>query len=149
MSVVFIPFFGFRYAVSVSEELNEVIHPSLTLEQFEEKLRHQQRALEHSMLITVEQGRQAVADDTQDVADQAVLSYQKELIYSQGSQGHSQLSLVRLALERLHEGTFGECLQCGNGIGPKRLEALPWTPYCINCQEKIENGEIEDIIRAA
>jgi len=56
---------------------------------------------------------------------------------------------VRLALERLEEGTFGECLQCGTTIGAKRLEALPWTPYCIECQEKIENGEIEDPVRAA
>lgn len=122
---------------------------NLPVEHFEEKLRQQQRILERSMMSAVEQGRQTIADDTQDVADQAVSSYQKELIYTQGSKGHSQLSLVRLALERLHEGTFGECLQCANRIGAKRLEALPWTPYCIDCQEKIENGEIEDIIRAA
>jgi DnaK suppressor protein len=126
-----------------------VINQPHSIEQFEEKLRQHQLVLERSMLSTVEQGRQVATDDTQDVADQAVQSYQKELIYSQGSKGHSQLSLVRLALERLREGTFGECLQCGNTIGPKRLEALPWAPYCISCQEKIENGEIEDVVRAA
>jgi DnaK suppressor protein len=132
-----------------SKELSEVTNKSLTVERFEEKLRQQQRILERSMLSTVEQGRQAVAADTQDVADQAVMSYQKELIYSQGSKGHSQLSHVRLALERIREGTFGECLQCSNTIGPKRLEALPWTPYCIDCQEKVERGEIQGVVRAA
>ena len=101
------------------------------------------------MLSAVKEGRKAVAEDTLDVADQAVLSYQKELIFSQGTEGHSQLSLVRLALERIREGTFGECLHCGKTIGEKRLEALPWTPYCIECQEKVENGEIEDVVRAA
>ncbi len=101
------------------------------------------------MLTAVEQGRQAVAEDTLDVADQAVFSYQKEMLFSQGTEGHSQLSLVRLALERLHEGTFGECLHCGHPIGDKRLEALPWTPYCIECQEKIETGAIEGTVRAA
>lgn len=101
------------------------------------------------MLTAVEQGRQTVAEETLDVADQAVFSYQKEMIFSQGTEGHTQLSLVRLALERLNEGTFGECLQCGKTIGEKRLDALPWTPYCIDCQEKIENGEIEDVVRAA
>ncbi|MGA7884809.1 MAG: TraR/DksA family transcriptional regulator [Acidobacteriaceae bacterium] len=101
------------------------------------------------MLTAVEQGRQTVAEDTLDVADQAVFSYQKEMIFSQGSEGHTQLSQVRLALERLNEGTFGDCLQCGKAIGEKRLDALPWTPYCIDCQEKIENGEIEDVVRAA
>ena len=119
------------------------------LRRFEEKLRHQQQQLERSMLTAVEQGRQTVAEDTLDVADQAVFSYQKEMIFSQGSEGHTQLSQVRLALERLNEGTFGDCLQCGKAIGEKRLDALPWTPYCIDCQEKIENGEIEDVVRAA
>src|ERR1700728_3793928 len=111
---------------------------------FEERLRHQQRQLERSMQSAAKEGRQTVAEDTLDVADQAVMSYQKELIFSQGTEGHSQLSLVRLALERLREGTFGDCLHCGRPIGEKRLEALPWTPYCIECQEKIETGEIEN-----
>lgn len=116
---------------------------------FEDRLRQQQRHLESSMLTAAQQGRQAVAEDTLDVADQAVLSYQKEMIFTQSTEGHSQLSLVRLALERLREGSFGECLHCGRAIGEKRLEALPWTPYCIDCQEKVESGEIDDVVRAA
>jgi DnaK suppressor protein len=119
------------------------------LRRFEDHLRRQQRQLERTVLTTVEQGRQAVAEDTLDVADQAVFSYQKEMLFSQGTEGHSQLSRVRLALERLREGSFGECLHCGQPIGEKRLEALPWTPYCIACQEKIETGELEDQVRAA
>lgn len=122
---------------------------SQNVRQHEEKLRQQQALLERSMLTAVEQGRQTGADETQDVADQAVSSYQKELLFTQGTNGHSQLSLVRLALERIDEGSYGECLQCGSTIGEKRLDALPWTPYCINCQEKIENGEIENPVRAA
>lgn len=101
------------------------------------------------MVSAAKEGRQAVAEDSLDVADQAVLSYQKELIFSQGTEGHSQMFLVRLALERLREGSFGECLHCGRPIGEKRLDALPWTPYCIECQEKVEAGQIEDVARAA
>lgn len=117
--------------------------------QLEEKLREQQAFLERNMLTAVEQGRQTVADATQDVADQAVTSYQKELLFTQGTSGHAQLSQIRLAIDRINEGGYGECLQCGNKIGEKRLEAVPWTPYCIDCQEKIENGEIADPVRAA
>jgi DnaK suppressor protein len=116
---------------------------------YEERLLEQKRLLEQAMLTAVEQGRETATDDTQDVADQAVLSYQKELLFSQGTSGNQQLRLVRQALNRVQEGSFGECVQCGTEIGPKRLEALPWTPYCIDCQEKIENGEIEDPVRAA
>jgi DnaK suppressor protein len=135
----------------LSEEFYSVTNTSQTPQQrrFEERLRHQQRQLERSMQSAAKEGRQTVAEDTLDVADQAVMSYQKELIFSQGTEGHSQLSLVRLALERLREGTFGDCLHCGKAIGEKRLEALPSTPYCIECQEKIETGQIEDVVRAA
>ncbi len=120
-----------------------------TARKFEEKLLQQQSDLQRAMISAVEQGRETSTDDTQDVADQAVASYQKELLFSQGTTGHMQITLIRAALDRLAEGTFGECLHCGKTIGQKRLEALPWTPYCINCQEKIENGEIEDPVRAA
>lgn len=116
---------------------------------FEEKLLQQQADLQRATLSAVEQGRETSTDDTQDVADQAVASYQKELLFSQGTNGHAQLTLIRAALGRIAEGSYGECLNCGNTIGMKRLEALPWTPYCIDCQEKIENGQLEDPVRAA
>ena len=115
---------------------------------YQEKLLAHKQFLEQAMSTAVEQGRETVTDDTQDVADQAVVSYQKELLFSQGTTGHQQLRMVQQALGRVKEGSFGECVHCSNEIGPKRLEALPWTPYCIDCQEKIENGEI-DPVRAA
>jgi DnaK suppressor protein len=116
---------------------------------FEEKLRQQQQVIERTLHSAVAQGREAVADDTLDVADQAVASYQKELLFTQGTNGHAQLRLIREALRRLEEGEFGECTQCGETIGAKRLEALPWTPYCISCQEKIEKGQAPVSPRAA
>jgi DnaK suppressor protein len=111
---------------------------------YQEKLLAQKQLLEQTMSAAVVQGRETITDDTLDVADQAVISYQKEFLFSQGTTGHQQLRLVRQALNRMHEGSFGECVHCGEEIGPKRLEALPWTPYCIACQEKIENGELEE-----
>lgn len=120
-----------------------------SLRRFVEKLRAQQSLLERNMLSAVKEGRQSSTDDLQDAADHAVQSYQKELLFLQGTQGHSQLAQVRSALDRIDEGSFGECLQCGKAIGEKRLEAVPWTPHCIACQEKIENGELADPVRAA
>ena len=124
-------------------------HNPQTIRRLEEHLRHQQKQLEKSMTSAVVQGRESASDETRDVADQAVQSYQKELLFRQSTTGHEQLSLVRQALERLKEGTYGECIHCGKTIGLKRLEALPWTPACIECQEKIEKGELEDPSRAA
>ncbi|MBB6146326.1 DnaK suppressor protein [Silvibacterium bohemicum] len=120
-----------------------------TVRLYEEKLLEQKQLLEESMLSAVEQGRATTAEDTQDPADQAVFSYQKELLFSQGTSGHMQLTMVKEALRRLKDGEYGECRRCGEEIGAKRLEAVPWSRYCISCQEKIESGEIEDPVRAA
>ncbi len=120
-----------------------------TLQRYKDKLLAQQALLERSMRTAVKEGRQNSADELQDAADLAVESYQKELLFLQGTKGHLQLSEARSALERLEDGTFGECLQCGETIGEKRLEAVPWTPNCIACQEKIETGQIVDPVRAA
>ena len=114
------------------------------MQHFEERLRAQQALLERSMLSAVKEGRQTSTDDLQDAADHAVQSYQKELLFLQGTKGHSQLTEVRSALDRIEEESFGDCLMCGNAIGQKRLEAVPWTPHCIACQEKIENGQLGD-----
>ena len=102
-----------------------MVHNPETIEKFEQSLRRQEKQLERSMLSAVEQGREVAADSALDAADQAVQSYQKEMLFSQGTSGHEQLALVRLALKRLDEGTYGECLHCGKTIGLKRLEALP------------------------
>lgn len=120
-----------------------------SVRRFKERLLQQKRHLERSNLSVVEQGRETIAEDAQDTADQAVFSYQKELLFTRGTHDHGQLSLVKRALERLKEGSFGECIECGNQIGAKRLEALPWTPYCIDCQEKKERGELSHAEKAA
>jgi DnaK suppressor protein len=51
--------------------------------------------------------------------------------------------MVDSALDRIREGSFGQCISCGAEINPKRLEAVPWTRFCIACQEKMEKGILE------
>lgn len=116
-----------------------------SIRNMEQHLREQEQHLTQVMVQAVEQGREATADDTNDVADQAVSSYQKEMLFTQGTEGRNQLQLVRNALARISGGTFGECVNCHQPIGAKRLEAVPWTPYCIVCQEKAESGELQDL----
>ena len=47
----------------------------------------------------------------------------------------SLLRQVKLALSRIQDSTFGTCLHCEEEINLKRLNAVPWAPYCITCQE--------------
>jgi DnaK suppressor protein len=48
------------------------------------------------------------------------------------------LEEVEDALQRVADGTYGKCITCGRPIPPARLEAIPWTPYCLEDQEKLD-----------
>jgi len=50
---------------------------------------------------------------------------------------------VKAALERIHDGSFGACLQCEWPISPKRLAAVPWAPLCIVCQQAADRDKYE------
>lgn len=49
------------------------------------------------------------------------------------------------ALVRIREGTYGNCINCGNEIDPRQLDAVPWSKYCIACQEESKQKSIERI----
>jgi DnaK suppressor protein len=54
------------------------------------------------------------------------------------SQMEEQLEELESALNRLDEGTYGKCVNCGEQIAPARLEALPHALYCVECKSKLE-----------
>ena len=95
--------------------------------------------------VTLADGRSADEDTAAaDIADRAASSYTKEFLFSQSSNDRQLLMMVDGALARIREGSFGECISCGKEINAKRLEAVPWTRHCIECQEKLEKGELEE-----
>jgi DnaK suppressor protein len=79
-------------------------------------------------------------DGIQDLADKAASAYSKELNFSLSDGERNLLMLIEEAFNRIREGNFGTCTNCGAVIGEKRLAAVPWTPYCIDCQELQEKG---------
>ena len=54
---------------------------------------------------------------------------------------------VAMAVTRIEDGSYGACVYCGNDISSRRLEAVPWTPLCIGCQEAADLGE-ESVIES-
>ena len=48
---------------------------------------------------------------------------------------------IELALIRINDHSFGTCVHCDEEIGRRRLEAVPWTPFCIRCQEAADRGD--------
>ena len=114
------------------------------LESFKKRLEERQQTLRKAVSRTEEDGRIADQDTAQDIADRAASSYTKEFLFSQSNNDRQLLQMVETALLRIREGAFGECVSCGNEINAKRLEAVPWTRYCIECQEKLEKGQLEE-----
>jgi DnaK suppressor protein len=53
----------------------------------------------------------------------------------------NQLREVDTALQRIAAGVFGICIDCEEGIGAKRLAAVPWAPRCIVCQERADREQ--------
>jgi DnaK suppressor protein len=113
------------------------------LEMFKKRLEERQRELRQTVNRTTQDGREADVDTAQDIADRAAQSYTKEFLFHQSNNERQLLQMVESALSRIHDGSFGLCISCGSEINPKRLEAVPWTRHCIECQEKLEKGLLE------
>jgi DnaK suppressor protein len=113
------------------------------LDQFKKQLELREQELRRVVSRTQEDGRIADSEAAQDIADRAANSYTKEFLFAQSNNDRQLLGMVEGALGRIREGSFGECINCGNEINAKRLDAVPWTRYCIECQEKLEKGMLE------
>jgi DnaK suppressor protein len=81
---------------------------------------------------------------TQDSGDRCVISVSKESLFERSSQRRTVLRLIEAALKRIADGSFGRCVGCGDEIQDQRLQALPWTLFCLRCQ-----GELEATIGAS
>jgi RNA polymerase-binding transcription factor DksA len=56
-----------------------------------------------------------------------------EVLESMGISAQQEMRQIEAALERLDEGEYGACTVCGERISDKRLDVLPYTPFCRNC----------------
>ena len=107
---------------------------------YEDALRRKQQELIDSYERDKAAGNAQPDDGIQDLADKAASAYSKELNFSLSDGERNLLKLVEEALDRVRVGNFGSCTNCSNTIGEKRLLAIPWTAYCIDCQELVEKG---------
>src|SRR5271167_3303941 len=114
------------------------------LDYFKKRLETRQQELRRMVSRTEQDGRTTDDDSAQDIADRAASSYTKEFLFHQSNNDRQLLQMVEKALARMREGSFGECISCGKEINAKRLEAVPWTRHCIECQEKAEQGLLEE-----
>jgi RNA polymerase-binding transcription factor DksA len=79
-------------------------------------------------------------DSAHDAGDLGVADEAASEAFSAADQASATLQQVVDALDRVDSGTFGLCVVDGEPIDEKRLEALPWTPYCRRHEQLLEGG---------
>jgi DnaK suppressor protein len=82
-------------------------------------------------------------EKTPDALDEVQLAGERELAIRNLDRDSIALRNVKGALARVADGSYGVCLHCDEDIKPKRLDAVPWTKYCIKCQEAADRNEFE------
>ena len=113
----------------------------LNLKEIKEKL-----IAERENLIKKLKDNDLSVDDseTPDPVDLAVRNYSKNVMLAVSENDSRQIILINEALERIEDEEYGTCQNCEKEINPKRLDAIPWARYCINCQELLEKGLLEE-----
>ncbi|HMF78972.1 MAG TPA: TraR/DksA C4-type zinc finger protein [Bryobacteraceae bacterium] len=76
-----------------------------------------------------------------DALDEVQHASERELAIRNLDRESNLLRNVRAALRRIEDGSFGTCLHCEEEISPKRVAAVPWAAFCIQCQEQADRAQ--------
>ena len=96
-------------------------------------------------LVQFVRNREGIAiEKSPDAFDEVQDAAEREVAIRNLDRESTFLRDVRAALCRIDEGTFGVCLNCEEDVSPKRLAAVPWTAFCIQCQEIADRNQTSD-----
>jgi DnaK suppressor protein len=101
----------------------------------QETFRRTLEDLIEAMTAPVDRRAEIAVENAPDTIDLVQRAGERDLAILRIESDFNRLQNLRLALERIEEGTYGTCLGCEREIGVKRLRAVPWATYCVTCQE--------------
>jgi DnaK suppressor protein len=110
----------------------------MNLEQYRQQLLAEQQRLVRTFEDTATSARESGGETVADRSDLSVNDEEKGEDFEEADRESKTLTQVRDALERVDAGTFGKCLVDGRPISEKRLDAMPWTPYCLEHEQQLE-----------
>jgi len=84
-----------------------------------------------------------VIQKSADQMDEIQYASERDLAIRKVDRESTLLREVKAALRRIHDGSFGTCIECDSAISPKRLAAVPWALRCIQCQDIAERDRQE------
>jgi DnaK suppressor protein len=109
-----------------------------------ERLEKQRQEILDMYKHDVRAGQESADDGTEDIVDRANNAYNRELMFSLSDSERQMVLQIEAALARMDAGAYGRCANCGNAIALRRLEAVPYARFCIDCQELAEKGLLEE-----
>lgn len=108
---------------------------------FKKRLLDKQYQLQEEVGRSALYGKDQEDDSIKDLGDQANTAYTREFFFELGNGDRRVLREVAIALQKIEDGSFGTCERCSEPIAEKRLDALPFARYCIDCQRVVEEEE--------
>jgi len=112
-----------------------------TIARFKKILLKEREQIVGEVKQIVESSKEMGQDGIQDIGDEAANIYNKQVLLSLNENERLRLKEVDEALDRIENGTYGICEECGGPISLKRLEVRPVAKYCVPCLTKLEKGK--------
>jgi len=103
-----------------------------------ENLEETKAKLAQEIDLELKAEREANKDEGMDTYDLASEERDREINFILSDRGRAKIKSIGDALERLNDGSYGICESCGIEIAEERLEALPFTRLCRDCQQDQE-----------
>jgi len=111
-------------------------------EHFKKLLLAKRREIQSTLRALEQEGSAPGEAEVRDTADEATASEGASDALAAATLLSQTLEEVQDALRRMEDGSYGKCTVCGREIEPARLEAIPWTPYCLEDQEKLDGDSV-------
>jgi DnaK suppressor protein len=112
----------------------------MNIQHYKQRLLDLEKALSARIGRETDQGRGEFIDSAHDVGDAGAADAVASADFAQAERSADTLQQVRDALDRVADGTFGTCIADGGPIEEQRLEAVPWTPYCLKHAQRLEDA---------
>ena len=122
--------------IALTDSQREQLRSALELRK--EQLLQELDAVQRDTLAVASAASRGQADPAGSPRDQANSMADGMVRDAEAARDHAELTAVRAALERMADGSYGECTDCGQGVGAARLLAQPHAARCIACQSKAE-----------
>jgi DnaK suppressor protein len=115
----------------------------MNTEHFKKLLLAKQREIQSTLRTLEQEGSASGEAETRDYSDAAVDDEDSSQALDAATVLSQTLEEVQDALRRVEDGNYGKCTVCGREIEAARLEAIPWTPYCLKDQEKLDGKFVQ------